>query len=153
MSNRVDLTKAEPEQIIQFKNQLNEELEHLQASHQALQTAKFKYKDCQRNVATVSANQDNEILVPLTASLYVPGKVKNSDEFLVDVGTGYFVAKNRKQSSEFFESRLKKLDQDGGKLTSLINEKLEAVQRVDNILRAKIMEQEHAKTQAAAKAK
>ena len=32
--------------------------------------------------------QNKEILVPLTGSLYVPGKLKSSDRVLVDIGTG-----------------------------------------------------------------
>lgn len=31
------------------------------------------------------------MLVPLTASLYVPGKLDDADKVLVDIGTGYFV--------------------------------------------------------------
>jgi len=33
------------------------------------------------------------ILVPLTSSLYVPGKLKNAGKVLVDVGTGYYIEK------------------------------------------------------------
>lgn len=36
---------------------------------------------------------DKEILVPLTNSLYVPGKLKKTDTVIVDVGTGYFIEK------------------------------------------------------------
>lgn len=35
------------------------------------------------------------MLVPLTASLYVPGKLDNSSKVLVDIGTGYFVEVSR----------------------------------------------------------
>lgn len=31
------------------------------------------------------------MLVPLTASLYVPGMLDDSEKVLVDVGTGYFI--------------------------------------------------------------
>ena len=34
-----------------------------------------------------------EVLVPLTNSLYVPGKVVNTGKVIVDVGTGYYVEK------------------------------------------------------------
>jgi hypothetical protein len=34
-------------------------------------------------------------LVPLTNSLYVPGKLCDPDHVIVDVGTGYFVRKVR----------------------------------------------------------
>lgn len=31
------------------------------------------------------------MLVPLTASLYVPGTLDEADKVLVDIGTGYFI--------------------------------------------------------------
>ena len=35
-----------------------------------------------------------EILIPLTSSVYVPGKLaENLDKVLIDIGTGYFVEK------------------------------------------------------------
>ena len=37
--------------------------------------------------------EDKTILVPLTSSLYVPGKLSNVETVIVDVGTGYFVEK------------------------------------------------------------
>ncbi|ODV84114.1 hypothetical protein CANARDRAFT_29290 [[Candida] arabinofermentans NRRL YB-2248] len=149
MSQKVDLTKLQPEQIMQFKNQLNQELEHLQTSFQALKTAQMKYKECNENVKQVSQNNDQETLIPLTSSLYVPGKVKNSDLFLIDVGTGYYVEKSTEEASKFFNGRLSKLDEDGGKLATMINEKLEILDRVDNILRSKLMEQQKLQGQQA----
>ncbi len=35
------------------------------------------------------------ILVPLTPSLYVPGKLASTDTVLVDIGTGFYVEKVR----------------------------------------------------------
>ena len=35
------------------------------------------------------------ILIPLTSSLYVPGKLTDLENVIVDVGTGYFVSKVR----------------------------------------------------------
>ncbi|GME94538.1 hypothetical protein B5S28_g957 [[Candida] boidinii] len=143
MSNKIDLTKLEPQQILQFKKEINQELEHLQTSLQALQTAKSRYNECLDNVKTINeTGDDKEIFVPLTASLYVPGKIKNSDQFLVDVGTGYFVEKSTKQSKEFFKGRIDKLIQDSEKLNKLVSEKYNLVQRVDMILREKIVQQQ-----------
>jgi prefoldin alpha subunit len=36
---------------------------------------------------------EKPILVPLTNSLYVPGKLTDAENVLVDVGTGYYVKK------------------------------------------------------------
>ena len=35
------------------------------------------------------------ILVPLTTSLYVPGRLADSENVIVDVGTGFYVEKVR----------------------------------------------------------
>lgn len=36
---------------------------------------------------------DKQVLVPLTSSLYVPAKLGDTSNVVVDVGTGYFVKK------------------------------------------------------------
>jgi prefoldin subunit 5 len=38
---------------------------------------------------------DKTVLVPLTGSLYVPGKLRDVENVIVDVGTGYYVQKVR----------------------------------------------------------
>jgi prefoldin alpha subunit len=48
---------------------------------------------------------DKTILVPLTNSLYVPGKLSNPDHVIVDVGTGYFVQKVYRTVSSFQSHR------------------------------------------------
>ena len=39
--------------------------------------------------------------VPLTQSLYVPGRIVEADKMMVDVGTGYFVQKDQQKTAEF----------------------------------------------------
>jgi Prefoldin subunit len=38
-------------------------------------------------------SKDKTILIPLTSSLYLPGKLKDAENVIVDVGTGYYVKK------------------------------------------------------------
>lgn len=42
---------------------------------------------------------DKTCLLPLTTSLYVPGRLADTEKVLVDVGTGYCVEKVRRQRS------------------------------------------------------
>lgn len=35
----------------------------------------------------------SEILVPLSASMYVPGKIADAENIIIDIGTGYYVEK------------------------------------------------------------
>lgn len=47
-----------------------------------------------------------EILVPLTDSMYVPGKLADTSTVLVDVGTGYYVEKNIEDAKDYFKRRV-----------------------------------------------
>lgn len=78
-----------------MKKQLDEELEHLTTSHTQLRAAQSKFRECLRSIAAgVSADaQGKTILVPLTSSLYVPGKIADTQTVVVDVGTGFYVEK------------------------------------------------------------
>jgi prefoldin alpha subunit len=75
-------------------------LEHLTSSHTKLRAAQAKFRDCVNSIndgMTGSAKKGtdgrDEILVPLTSSLYVKGRLTDREKVLVDVGTGFYVEK------------------------------------------------------------
>ncbi len=47
-----------------------------------------------------------EMLVPLTGSLFVPGRLASADEVLVDIGTGYYVSKPLEGARDFLEKKV-----------------------------------------------
>lgn len=52
------------------------------------------------NLSKVNSDTpDKTILVPLTNSLYVPGKLADTEHVIVDIGTGYYVKKVRRLHS------------------------------------------------------
>ena len=53
--------------------------------------------------------EGEEILVPITSSLYVPGKLADKNKVLIDLGTGYFAEKSTKESEKFCDRKLKML--------------------------------------------
>ncbi|CDK30009.1 unnamed protein product [Kuraishia capsulata CBS 1993] len=141
---RVDLTTLPPEQIVEFNRQVRSEISHLENSMRALYTAKAKFGECISSVDKVVDSKGQQMLVPLTSSLYVPGKVKEDKKFLVDVGTGYFVEKDAKDAKSFFSARIQKLESDAQELNKLLVEKDQLSRRINDILRQKIMDQENA---------
>lgn len=69
-------------------------------SHAKLRAAQAKFRDCVNSIndgVTGSAKKGtdgrDEILVPLTSSLYVKGRLTDREKVLVDVGTGFYVEK------------------------------------------------------------
>lgn len=83
--------------------------------------------------------EDTQILVPLTGSIYVQGNVVNKDKFLVDVGTGFFVEKDSKGAIDLFNRKVTFLNVQIEKYVKMVQEKM--------FLRDNIMQVMHIKQQ------
>ena len=64
--------------------------------------------------------QGKEIMVPLTSSLFVPGKMEDHNHVLIEVGAGYFIEKESKQALEYCDRKSKALQDSGAKVTETI---------------------------------
>lgn len=87
-------------QLRTLQTRLTSELEHLTTSHAKLRAAQAKFRDCVRSIndgvtgsEKKGTNGRDELLVPLTSSLYVKGRLADREKVLVDVGTGFYVEK------------------------------------------------------------
>jgi prefoldin alpha subunit len=96
----VDVNTLSVPQLRNLQTRLSSELEHLTNSHAKLRSAQSKFKDCIRTIGDgVTGRKDapgaggDNILVPLTSSLYVKGKLADREKVIVDVGTGFYVEK------------------------------------------------------------
>ena len=104
----VDLTKLNLMQLTQFKNQLDQDLQFYQESLQNLKHAQTRFQESGDSLKQLSPeNNDKEILVPLTGSMYVPGKLGDQGKVMVDVGTGYYVEKDIEAAKEYFTKKVK----------------------------------------------
>jgi prefoldin alpha subunit len=61
-------------------------------------------KNCLEQLKAVEPTQQT-ILVPLSTSLYVTGKLASKTHALVDVGTGYYLKQPVGKAQEFFSKR------------------------------------------------
>ena len=75
---KVALESLPPQQILQIKQQFEQDLRVL---NESLGQLKFAYERYEESKATILAaekvSQDDEILIPLSNSLYVPGQIDN----------------------------------------------------------------------------
>ena len=46
-------------------------------------------------------DKPEDVMIPLSSSLFIPGQIKNKDKFIVDIGTGYFAERNAAQTVEY----------------------------------------------------
>lgn len=69
-----------------------QDVEALTANLQQLREAQERFAESANSLAAIpSDGAGREVMVPLTSSLYVPGKLAGTDEVLVDIGTGFYV--------------------------------------------------------------
>jgi len=106
-SQQVNVADLNLSQLTEVKRQLDEELSHLTNSFAQLRQAQAKFRACIDNIQEVNPqNADKTILVPLTNSLYVPGKLSDPEHVMVDVGTGYYVKKTRTQAVGHYQKKV-----------------------------------------------
>ena len=68
-------------------------------------------------------NDGKEVLVPLTGSMYVPGKLTNPDKVVVDIGTGYYVEKKSKDAQDYFDRKVKFVTENMTRVQAIGSEK------------------------------
>jgi len=145
---QINVTDLDLPQLADVRRQLEEELSHLTNSFQQLKQAQSKFKACLENVAEVKRdNKDKTILVPLTNSLYVPGKLSDIDNVIVDVGTGYYVQKSRADALKHYQSKVDYVRTNLETLQETIQKKQDNMGYLVNVMQSKLQMQ----TQAAAK--
>ena len=59
-------------------------------------------------------------MVPLTSSLYVPGKMEDSNKVLVEVGAGYFIEQTADKATQYCERKIKQITDNCTKLQEFI---------------------------------
>ncbi|EKM51411.1 uncharacterized protein PHACADRAFT_263515 [Phanerochaete carnosa HHB-10118-sp] len=139
---QVNVTDLDLSQLAEVRRQLEEELSHLTNSFTQLKQAQAKFKACIDNVAEVKQeNKDKTILVPLTNSLYVPGKLSDLENVIVDVGTGYYVKKSRAQATKHYSAKVEYIRTNLETLQDTIQKKQENLNYLVQIMQAKLQAQ------------
>ncbi|KAG4098065.1 Prefoldin alpha subunit [Neocallimastix lanati (nom. inval.)] len=145
----IDLAQLPLEQLQAVRQQIEEEIQHLTESYSALKLAQTKFNtniDCINTVKKI--DEGNNILVPLTVSLYVPGQLVNKDKLIVDVGTGYYVEKNLDDAKKFFEKKNSFLKDNLSKLQKSIISRQDQNKAIIEVLQVKLNEAQKEKAKA-----
>lgn len=87
--------------------------------------ARSKFAECIDDIKSISSpeNANQKVLVPASASLYLPGKVVDNQKFMVDIGTGYYVDKTAEEAIVFYENKVAKLNKEAVQIQNIIKEK------------------------------
>ena len=112
-------------------------------------------------------------MVPLTSSLYVPGKISDPEHVVIDIGTGYYVKKashhrlpymflhfadwflitdpqSRKDAIEYYTDKVTYVQKNLEKLQETIERKQDNLQSCVGVMQMKLQEERQAEQSQAA---
>ncbi|EEQ85004.1 hypothetical protein RJZ56_007196 [Blastomyces dermatitidis] len=152
----IDLATLSAPQLRSLQSRLSSELEHLTSSHTKLRNAQLKFRDCIRSIndgvagpSGAGASGDNksggtagksdEILVPLTNSLYVKGTLADRKNVIVDVGTGFYVEKTTSKAIAFYNAKVEELGTNLRELEKVVQGKSQNLRVIEDVLRQKLL--------------
>ncbi|KAI9669933.1 MAG: subunit of tubulin prefoldin [Alyxoria varia] len=140
---QIDLSTLSAQQILQVKKQLDEEMEHLNNSFTQLKGAQTRFAECAKSIETgvKGVEEGAPVLVPLTTSLYVPGKLASREKVVVDVGTGFYVEKTVDDAMGFYAEKQKDIGKNMKDLEGVLQGKANNLRMVEEVLRQKVLQQ------------
>ena len=135
-------------QIEQVRTQLQSDIEMLQSSIQRLQYAQEGFGESMSAVSRLpKENQDNSLLVPLSSSMYVPGRLSDPDHILVDIGTGFFVEMRPKKAQDYFKRKHEYIQVEIDKIQKVLYDKLLTRQQINGIIQMHLQQQQQQQQQ------
>jgi len=138
----IDLSKLDLQGLTALKNSLDQEVQFFNESLQQLKMAQMKYSESGECVDKITSEDEGaEMLVPLTSCMYVPGRAINVDKILINMGTGYYVEKDKEGAGKFFERKVKFLTEQIVKVQGIASEKTKLREVVLDMMQMKVNEQ------------
>jgi prefoldin alpha subunit len=138
----VPLEKLSIEQLNYVGRQIEQEISNYSSSYSSLKIAYNKFLDNKEYINDLKTYQDKEILVPMTSSLYVPGKCSDVKKVTVEIGANFFVETTIEKAEKFCDRKLEFIKKNMDNIDELIknkNEQMNAVnqQLIEKQLKAK----------------
>jgi prefoldin alpha subunit len=149
----IDLMTLPPQQLVQLKEQLEQQIEQFSSNFQDLQMAISGFHSSGMAIEDLSKQKEGkEILVPLTSSLYVSGTLGDPNRVMVDIGTGYYVEKSADGGADYCKRKVQLLSDNLQSLAELISQKRQQVQQVARVIQMKMQQFEQQEQQEGQKA-
>merc|ERR1711976_172188 len=138
MGQQLDLRNLSPQQLEKVRMQVNQEIQTFTDAIQNYELVMNKFVEARKTLKQVGDQpqqaENQRILVPVTQSMYVPGKLKDANKVLIDIGTGYFVEKTRGDADDFCKRKIELLRQEIEKVAPVLRSRYESKQAVDEVL-------------------
>ncbi|XP_017779360.1 PREDICTED: prefoldin subunit 5 [Nicrophorus vespilloides] len=139
---QIDLTSLNIQQLTTLKQQIDQELNLFQNSLHHLKSAQGKFNvsgECLEKFTPEC--EGKSILVPLTGSMYVPGKIADTKNVIIDIGTRYYAQKDVNDAKDYFKRKVVFVTEQMEKIQMLGLEKSKIRDAICEVIEMKIQQQ------------
>ena len=130
------------EDLNMLKKHLSEDLQTFLNSYNGLKSLqqKFDYSKVLVEQIGKKAKSGDDLMIPMTTSLYIPGKLKTNDKFLVELGTGYYAEFDGKQAAAYCSRKGAFTRDTSSQVEAQLEEKRKFLEKVNMKLQKRIQE-------------
>lgn len=150
---KMDITQLSLEQLQSIRKALNDEIQMITSSFGNLKVAHSRYGHSVEALAELKKpeNANKDVFVPLTSSLYIPGKLSDVQNVLVDIGTGFYVERPLADANRFVEQKQEMLQTNLDLLQKQLIAKKRDLESVSIVFQAKLSQLQEAQRAQLAK--
>ncbi len=122
-SKEVPLENLNIEQLTYVGKQIEQEITSYSSYLTSLKVAYGKFMDNKEYIRDMTDMKDKEILVPITSSLYIPGRSGDISNIMVEIGANYFVGTKIEKAEKFCDRKIEIIKKNIEKIDELIKTK------------------------------
>ena len=119
----VPIEKLSVEQLNYVGQQIEKEIKNYSQYYSSLRSVSNKYLDNKEYIKQLKEYKDKEILVPMTSSLYIPGKSTDVKKLMIEIGTNFFVETTIEKADKFCDRRIENLKKNMTEIDKIIQDK------------------------------
>jgi prefoldin alpha subunit len=150
----IDLDTLSLDQLHQMKQEQEGRLQALTQRYAALRAAAARLHASQTAITELSpassasssssssslSYEGKPVMIPLTESVYVPGTIKEPNNLLVDIGTGFYVEKTSQQTNEFLARKLQLVNANSETITVAVQTLQSNITSIHQAMQGKLLE-------------
>jgi len=135
----LDLDTKSIEELNNLKQQEEAHLEVVMSHFKTMRISAAKLLASKNALNTIKqSHEGSEIMIPLTESLYVPGKMKDIEKVTVELGTGFYVEKENQKAVDFLERKWKLVEENSKQIMKAINETKKNLEQIHICINGKL---------------
>ena len=138
----ISLDSMTLEQLNQIKQSEESRLQAITNHYATLRASAARFGAAKEalNAVISPAHEGKEIMIPLTESLYTPGKIKDTNRVMVELGTGFYAEKSAKDASAFLDRKSKLVEMNSENIMKAITVTRGNVESINTAMQGKLLE-------------